>query len=452
MPIYRYRAMTNNGIIVTNTIEESSKQLAIKKLKRNNLIPINVDKSLQRTKSKRTVRKNTKGIDDVLRDVDTTNLLASRQRSAKTSYFDKIYHSIMKSDRITARDIIVFTQNFYLLKKANFNNIHALNTIIDSTENFTFRGILEDILAGVEAGENMYSTMEYYEDVFPYLYINMIKVGEMSGNLTNALEQALKFLEDSDSINRTLRGILIPNITQFVLILIMLIAGTLIALPTIQDLYASMGSQAELPALSLWFAGVIDWILKYWYFPVGIIGGAIAFIISYINTPKGKYNFHLFKYTVPVFGPLIFAIDFSRVMRAMLLNLNNGMRIQEALEVAKNVSKNYVLLSIIESSMNNILIGQSWIEPFERSNLASPMMTEMLKIGMNTDLAQMMEKLLDYMEIDINNLLDKTIKVLPQIVYAIVGVVLIFFVLVVLVPCIQVYMGGWLLDAYKDYL
>lgn len=70
---------------------------------------------------------------------------------AKTTYFDKVYHSITKSERITSRDIIVFTQNFYLLKKANFNNIHALNTIIDSTENYTFKGILEDILAGVEA-------------------------------------------------------------------------------------------------------------------------------------------------------------------------------------------------------------------------------------------------------------------------------------------------------------
>lgn len=150
MPIYRYRAMTTNGMIVTNTIEESSKYLAIKKLKRNNLIPINVDKSLQRKKSNRTVRKNTKSIDDVLKNVDTSDLLANRQK-AKTTYFDKIYHSITKSDRVTVRDVIVFTQNFYLLKKANFNNIHALNTIIDSTENYTFRGILEDILAGVEA-------------------------------------------------------------------------------------------------------------------------------------------------------------------------------------------------------------------------------------------------------------------------------------------------------------
>ena len=58
MPIYKYKAITSNGVIVTNTIEESSKYLAIKKLKRNNLVPINVEKSLQRAKSKRAVRKN----------------------------------------------------------------------------------------------------------------------------------------------------------------------------------------------------------------------------------------------------------------------------------------------------------------------------------------------------------------------------------------------------------
>ncbi len=294
----------------------------------------------------------------------------------------------------------------------------------------------------------MYSTMEYYGDVFPYLYINMIKVGEVSGNLTNALEQAVKYLEDTDVLNKTLKGILIPNIAQFILLLVMLIAGTIVAIPAIQDLYDTMGSQTTLPALSIWFSNFINTLVEYWYIPTTLILAAIGITVWYINTPKGKYNFHYFKYTMPIFGQLIFAIDFSRVMRAMLLNLKNGMRIQESLEVAKNVTKNFVLLSIMEAAINNILIGQSWIEPFERSKLATPMMTEMLKIGMNTDLAEMMEKLVEYMEMDINNLLDKTIKVLPQIVYAIVGVVLIFFVLVVLVPCIEVYMGGFLLSAY----
>lgn len=355
MPIYRYRAITDNGVIVSNVIEESSRYLAIKKLKRNNLIPINVEKSLQRRKAKRITRKNARGVEEILKNVDTTNLLLSRQNT-NTSYFDKIYHNITKTERITSRDVVIFTQNFYLLKKANFNNIHALNTIIESTENFTFRGILEDILAGVEAGENMYSTMEYYEDVFPYLYINMIKVGELSGNLTNSLEQAVKYLEDTEAMNKTLRGILIPNLAQFFLLLIMLIVGTVVAIPAIQNLYDSIGSQATLPAISIWFSNVVNTVAKYWYIPTVIIIGIVAAIIYYVNTPKGKYNYHYFKYTMPIFGSLIFAIDFSRLMRAMLLNLKNGMRIQEALEVAKNISKNYVMLSIIETSINNIII------------------------------------------------------------------------------------------------
>ena len=124
------------------------------------------------------------------------------------------------------------------------------------------------------------------------------------------------------------------------------------------------------------------------------------------------------------------------------------MRIQDSIEVSKNVIKNYVMLSMIETSINNMLTGSSWIEPFEESGLAKPMITEMLKIGMQTDLAEMMEKLVEYMQIDIDNIMEKIMKVLPQVVYAIVGVVLIFFVIVVLVPCIQVYMGNFLFSAY----
>ena len=75
------------------------------------------------------------------------------------------------------------------------------------------------------------------------------------------------------------------------------------------------------------------------------------------------------------------------------------------------------------------------------------MVTEMLKVGMQTDLSEMMHKLLDYMDIDIKNIMDTIMAVLPQVVYSIVGVLLIFVVIVVLVPCIQVYMGNFLFSA-----
>lgn len=447
MPTYMYRAMTKQGQIVRNKVESNSRQSLIKTLKSNDLLPITIEQLAYRNKKAQQKRKkNITDIQEIMKNVNTTQLGGEKKKTLTAKERINVYFA--RTEKITNRDIMVFTQNFYLLKKANFNNIHALNTLIESTENLSFKGVLEDILAGVENGENMYTTMEYYSNIFPYIYINMIKVGELSGSLTNSLEQAVKYLDDTDKLNRKLKTILIPNIAQFVLLIVMLFVGTLVAIPAIQGVFDELGTQDTLPAVTLWFADFLDGLIVHWYIPVTIIISATAAVIFYINTTRGKYNFHYFKYKMPIFGKLIFALDFSRLMKAMLLNLKNGMRIQEALDVSKNVVQNYVMLSIIETAINNIITGSSWIEPFEKSGLASPMITEMLKIGMQTDLTEMMEKLVEYMEIDIDNIMQKVMKALPQVVYAIVGVVLIFFVLVVLVPCIQVYMGNFLFSAY----
>ena len=443
MPTYMYKAVTSTGLVVRNRVEAGSKQNLLRTLKENDLMPITIEQVAYSAKKKKTKKKNIKDIEEIMKNVNTTQINTKKQSTLK----EKINMYLSKTEKVTSRDLVIFTQNFYLLKKANFNNIHALNTIIGSTENVTFKGVLEDILAGVEAGENMYTTMEYYSDIFPFIYINMIKVGELSGSLTNSLEQAVTYLDSSEALNKKIRGILIPNIAQFVLLMVMLVVGTLVAIPAIQNVYTEMGSTDTLPAVTLWFQKFLNGVIKFWYIPVSIIVAIVAGIIFYINTPKGKYNFDYFKYKMPVFGQLIFSLDFSRLMKAMLLNLENGMRIQEAIEVSKNVIQNYVMLSIIETSINNILIGDSWIEPFEKSGLAKSMITEMLKIGMQTDLNEMIAKLVEYMDIDIDNIMQKIVKVLPEVTYLIVGVVLIFFVLVVLAPCIQVYMGGFLFSA-----
>ncbi len=447
MATFNYRALTEDGRIVSNRVEEGNRLLLVKKLKTNGLYPISiVQRNTKKTKILKKKKRNISNIQDVLENVNTTIVMNDNRR--KLSMKDKINMYLGTEEKVTERDISIFTQNFYLLKKANFNNVHALTTIISSTENMTLVEILEDILAGVEAGDYMYKTMEYYSNVFPYIYINMIRVGELSGSLENALLQAIEYLDSSAKITKKLKGILIPNIAQFVLLIIMLFVGTLFALPQIEKVFEEIGTSSTLPKVTVWFQGVVNSMIKYWPIPTAIIAGIIGLIVLYIQTPKGKYRYHYFKYTMPIFGKLIFSLDFSRLMKAMLLNLKNGMRIQEALDVSKNVVSNYVMLSIIENSLKNILIGQSWIEPFERSGLASSMITEMLKIGMQTDLSEMMEKLIEYMEIDIDNTMDAIMKTLPQVMYAIVGIVLIFFVLVVVVPMIQVYMGNFLFDAY----
>ena len=446
MPVFVYKGITDKGLIVKNRVEEENKQKLMEKLKENRITPIDIIRVGFVSTNKNQKRKNINNNKDILKTINTAQFTTTKTK-APSRRFERFSMYMQATKKITTADIIIFTQDFYLLKKANFNNIHALTTIIQSTENMSLRGVLEDILAGLEAGQYMYSTMEYYSDIFPYIYINMVKVGELSGSLTTSLEQAVKYLEESSELTKKVKKILIPNIIQFVGIIALLVAGTLVAIPAIENLFEEMGSDAQLPAITLWFKDFLAKVMQYWPVPTAIVAIVVGAIIFYINTPKGKYNFHYFKYKMPVFGQLIFSLDFSRFIQAIELNVTNGMRIQDALEVSKNITKNQVMLALIETSINNILTGYSWIQPFEDSGLCSMMQTEMLKIGMQTDLTEMLGKLREYMNIDIKNTMEKITAVLPQVVYSIVGIVLIFFVIVILVPIIQVYMGNFLFDA-----
>ena len=446
MPEYVYKAVDSNGTVVKNRVQDKSKEELIKKLKENGLMPIDVSQVGFGKYSKGIQKKNVSNLDEIMHMANTANV-AQKKQAKQASTFEKLNMALNITHKVSNRDIVIFTQNLYLLKKAGFNNVHALETIIQSTENATLRGILEDILAGVEAGDYMYTTMEYYSDIFPYIYINLVKVGELSGSLKESLKQAVDYMDSSNELNKKLKRILIPNILQFIVLLVILFFGSMYVVPIIQDIFIEVGSTDTLPWYTLAFSDFLSSIQHYWFIPTLIIALIIVGIVLYVKTPKGKYKWDYFKYKMPIFGKLIFAIDFSRVSKAMVLNLKNGMRIQEALEVSRNVVKNLVMLSVIETSINNIIVGDSWVEPFEKSGLADPMITEMLKIGMQTDLPTMMDKLVEYMDMDIDQIIDRIIKILPQVLYSIIGILIILITIVVLVPCIQVYMGTFLFSA-----
>lgn len=454
MPKFKYKAMTNRGQIIERTVVETSKNACITKIKKSGMTPISVKQVIEyqisKNKQELDQRKNLKSKEQVKQEKEIISRLSKRktQNDEMRKKLNSAVNFSIGGKKVSKRDIRIFTQDFYLLKKAGFNNIHALHTVISNTENLDLKSILEDILAGVEAGEYMYTTLEYYSTVFPYIYINMIKVGELSGTLEESLQQAINYLESKDKLSSKIKKILLPNLFMFGGLILLTVAGVLFGVPMLEDLFDSMGSAESLPALTLRFTAFTKAVLKIWYVWVILIVAAIAGFVFWIGTPYGRYKFDRFKYTMPIFGKLIYSLDFSKLIQGVYLNMQNGMRIQESLEISKNVIKNTVMVATVEAAINNIYSGESWIEPFEASGFPTSMMIEMLKIGMQTDLSEMLGKLIEYIEVDIDNTLEKIVKVLPEVTYVFVGIVLIFFVLVVLVPVMQVYMGGWMFSAY----
>ena len=193
MPTYMYKAATKSGLVVRNKVEASSKQSLIKALKGNNLLPIDVEQLTYRTNKKKTKKKNITDIQEIMKNVNTTQLGQPKQKTLSTKERINLY--LKKSEKITQRDLVIFTQNFYLLKKADFNNIHALRTIIEGTENISFRGVLEDILAGVEARRN---NVHNNGILFKYISIYIYKYDKSWGTF----RFTYKFFETSCRILR----------------------------------------------------------------------------------------------------------------------------------------------------------------------------------------------------------------------------------------------------------
>lgn len=441
MPSFKYKAIDRNGNVYRSSIQGKTKMECIEILKRNKLTPINLKEE----------KVNKKYITDIQKQVDLKRTVNTMNYKRKQDFKEVANIEIeLLRKKPTKRDVIVFLQNLLLLKEAKYNNINALKTIIRSTENTELRLIINDILESIQQGQYMYQPMEKYPKIFTSLVINLIKVGELSGSLTESIKQAIVYIEDEEKIKKKVRKIVVPNVAMFVIVNIMLILGTLIAIPKIQGVFAQVGTKQSLPAATLMFQAILTGLIHYWYIPTIVIVTSITAFIFYYNTPKGRFNVDRLKYELPIFGSLIYGLDFTKLMRSILLNLKSGLRIQEALEVSRNVSNNLIMISLIDQGINQIYKGESWIEPFKEAKLGSRMSTDMLEVGMETNLQDTIEKILQFLEMDIEEKLSKIMKVLPELTYGLVGAVILVFVLVVLVPLIQVYMGTFLFSAYLD--
>lgn len=369
---------------------------------------------------------------------------ASKKRFRDKNLWEILTMDVKLSKKITSKDILIFSNDFYILKKANFNNVDALQTVCQGIENIYFKEVLEDILLKVRNGEKLYQSMELYQDIFPEMYINFIKVGEESGTMESALLYARDYVESSDSLHKMLINTLVPRILQFLFIMVSMFVAVIIGVPLLQNVYDMFGSTQEIPKATLMTLEFTHFLMNNWYYIILVVLGICSVWRLYTITPKGRYLKDRLLLKIPVIGKLNTNILVSRFFQAMLLNLKNGMRIQESLEIARNISKNYYFSSVVEVGKSKIARGESWFQPFEEKGIFNSMITQMLDVGMKSNLAEMMEKINEYIVIEIEESLKKFSKLLPELTYLIVGIALIAFTIIVLVPLINMYMGGFI--------
>lgn len=421
------KVMTPQGQIVKVKVIENDKISCLKKLKKNGMTPISIEPSILNS-SKNKKKKVTATI---------------HSKKKKKNELGKIFTKEIYN-KVSIAEIKEFTNDLYILKKSNFTNKHALMTIINKTENSYFKEILKNILEGVEQGKYIYKVMKEYKEVFPVVYVNLIKTGELTDSFDNSLSYAIKYLEDEETLVNKIKSILLPNVFAFVGILVMLVLAILIVVPNLQSIFQTYGINTYLPKFALILSKIFRVIIKYWYIFAIFIGVMSAVIIKYISQENGKYKFDSLKYNNFICGRLLFLMDFSRIIRSIFLNLQNRMRLEDALEISKNVTKNSCMINLIEKAINNVYVGKNWFESFENEKMLNPIILELLKKGSKSKSVQVTDVAIEYIDKEIGKEIERVLKILPEISYAVVGIALLIFIITILIPCMQIYLGGFL--------
>ena len=262
MPNYKYRVIFEDGKIGRGKITAQTRSQAIDMLKKNNIQPIMVEK-MHEAKQKKFKRL------DYAKLAKSANLNKPKRKNS----YDYLSLQGIKSQqidlsflfKIKPNDIITFSNNFYILKKAKFTNSQALKSIYEGLENKALKNIVEEILIGVEAGEKIYSVMANYPQAFPPMYVNFVRVGEESGTLDTALLYARDYIESSVKLKKKVRGAIIPRVLQFFGIMIAMFVALIVGVPLLENVYTMFDSDEEIPIATQIGLDVAKWFVANWY-------------------------------------------------------------------------------------------------------------------------------------------------------------------------------------------
>lgn len=285
MPSYKYKAMAEDGSISVGRILALDKDSALKSLKEDKLQPISIKKLKDKKKEYKKINYN-----KLNKNIQNKKTKHTPKKRLKDMTFTEILTmDINFSKKVSSKDILIFANDFYILKKAKFNNVAALETVCEGIENDYFRQILNDILFKVKNGEKLYASMELYSDIFPEMFINFVKVGEETGTLDTALLYAREYIEKSSNLKKTVLSSIVPRVLQFVIIMIAMFVALIIGVPLLQKVYDMFGSSKEIPKATLIALDFANFLIDYWYIILLVIVAIAAIWIIYVRTPRGRY-------------------------------------------------------------------------------------------------------------------------------------------------------------------
>jgi len=345
--------------------------------------------------------------------------------------------SVFNFRRVSSKEVALFTEQLSRLIESGVNILSGLTTISRQTGNKYLKSVLQDITAKIKDGDSFSDSLAEHPDIFSGLYSSLIRSGETSGNLNNALKKLAEYLQEQEDFKNSLYSSLTyPAFICVVGILTMMVL-LIFVIPRLVTMFEDMGQMLPLPTRILISAS--GFMRSYWWLIFLTAGIGIFLFRRMLGTLQGKTAWDKAKLKTVILGPIILKTEISRMTRTLSLLLSGGIPITAALEISSTVIDNEILKAEAVRFKNLIYSGSSLSSAFKTSILFPDLVINIVEIGEETGV---LDKSLLRIAEDYEKEVDRTLKALTRMlepmVILVMGLIVGFIVLSMLLPIFQI--------------
>jgi len=333
-------------------------------------------------------------------------------------------------------DVAMLTRQLATLLRAGIPLFEALTALIDQVEKESLRRALTNIREQVREGIAFAKALESHGDVFPTLYVNMVRAGEASGTLEKVLERLTLFMEGQAKLKGKVSAALAYPILMFIIGSVLISVLMIAVVPNVVTIFESMDQ--ALPWYTALLIFVSDTMGAYWWAMALFIFAFQWGFRRWKKTPAGRLAWDGFTLRVPVFGKLLQMVAIARFSRTLATLLASGVALLGAMDIVRNVLQNALLEKVVEEAIGSIREGQSISEPLKKSGHFPPIVTHMIAIGEKSgQLENMLENVADAYDAAVETRVQVLTSLLEPLMIVVMGSAVAFIAISILMPLIQ---------------
>ncbi|WP_027389743.1 type II secretion system F family protein [Chrysiogenes arsenatis] len=349
---------------------------------------------------------------------------------SKESFWQKLNQQPISSD-----DILMFCRQMYALIKAGVPLMRTLHGLADASPNKSMQKVLADIANQLESGMSLSACLQSHPKIFPPITVNMVYIGENTGQLDRAFLQIAAFLEmDKTNKKRIKQATRYPTIICTAMFLALTVINVFV-IPAFTSVFAKLGS--DLPLATRFLIGMSGLFTNYWWAMIITVVVSVIAYRSYKRTPSGAFNVDRYSLKMPLIGKITELIILSRFCRTLAMMLSSGVPALQALSaVARSLGNLYIAQSVDDMRMS-IEGGESLSRSAAATGRFSPMVLQMLAVGEETGAT-------DTMLIETADFYDQQIEYdLKRLSDALEPILLVFMGVLVLILALGIFMPMW---------